>query len=90
MYMCNVNGMNGPNQVALIRSRDQYLYLLPCSDIEKIQAGIGDKVQVFLTYFSTFLAGFVVGFVTNWKLALVVATMLPILAFFAGVIAKVG
>ena len=63
---------------------------LPCSDIEKIQAGIGDKVVVFLQYSSTFVAGFVIGFFINWKLTLVVATMLPIISFLAGVISKVN
>ena len=61
-----------------------------CSDIEKIRAGIGDKVAVFLQYFSTFLAGFAVAFSFSWKMALVVGTMLPLLAFMAAVIAKVG
>lgn len=59
------------------------------SDVEKIQAGIGDKVSLFLNYFSTFIAGFVIAFSFNWKMALVVAVMLPILAFMAGTIAKV-
>ena len=62
---------------------------LPVSDIEKIQSGIGDKVALFLQYFSTFIAGFVIGYATNWKLALVVSVMLPILSVMAGIIAKV-
>lgn len=57
--------------------------------MEKIQAGIGDKVSLFLNYFSTFVGGFVVAFFFNWKMALVVGVMLPLLAFMAGVIAKV-
>ena len=61
----------------------------PCSDIEKIQAGIGDKVSLFLNYFTTFVAGFVIAFVFNWKMALVVSVMLPILTFMAAIIAKV-
>ena len=59
------------------------------SDIEKIQSGIGDKVALFLQYFSTFITGFVIGYATNWKLALVVSVMLPILSLMAGLIAKV-
>lgn len=61
-----------------------------CSDIEKIQSGIGDKVALFLQYFTTFLAGFVIGYATNWKLALVVSVMLPILTVMAATIAKVS
>lgn len=45
---------------------------------------------MFLQYSSTFVAGFVIGFFINWRLTLVVATMLPILSFLAGVISKVS
>ena len=60
-----------------------------CSDIEKIQAGIGDKVAVFLQYFSTFVAGYIIAFAYSWKLALVVASVLPVIAFLSGIIATV-
>ena len=66
------------------------LSISPFSDIERIQSGIGDKVALFLQYFSTFLAGFIIGYATSWKLALVVSVMLPILTFMAAVMAKVG
>ena len=59
------------------------------SDIEKIQAGIGDKAAIFILYFSTFVAGFVIAFATNWKMTLVVGTMLPLLAFLSAAVAKV-
>lgn len=77
------------NQPIMIKMSQSHVFL-PCSDIEKIQAGIGDKVVVFLQYSSTFVAGFVIGFFINWKLTLVVATMLPIISFLAGVISKVN
>ena len=63
-----------------------YMY----SDVEKIQSGIGDKVALFLQYFTQFLAGFIIGYVTNWRLALVVSVMLPILSVMAALIAKVN
>ena len=59
------------------------------SDIEKIQSGIGDKVAVFLSYFSTFIAGYVIAFVYSWKMALVVMTMLPLIFFVAAAFSKV-
>ena len=62
---------------------------LSLSDIEKIQSGIGDKVAVFLSYFSTFIAGFVIAFTKSWKMALVVLTMLPLLTFVGATIARV-
>ena len=66
-----------------------FFYCSLPSDIEKIQSGIGDKVALFLQYFSTFVAGFIIGYATNWKLALVVSVMLPILSAMAALIAKV-
>ena len=59
------------------------------SDIEKIQAGIGDKLAIFIMQFATFLSGFVIAFIRNWKLALVVGIMLPLLSFLAAITAKV-
>jgi ABC-type multidrug transport system fused ATPase/permease subunit len=59
------------------------------SDIEKIQAGIGDKLALFLQGFSTFIAGFVIGYVISWKLALVLSIMLPMLIVLGALIAKV-
>ena len=68
------------------------LYLSPLctySDIEKIQAGIGDKVVLFMQGLTNFLAGFIIGYVVNWKLALVVSVMLPSILVIAAAIAKV-
>ena len=65
------------------------LFFLPYSDVEKIQSGIGDKVAVFLQYFSTFLTGFIVGYSINWKLALVLTTMLPLLTAIGATLARV-
>lgn len=59
------------------------------SDVEKIQAGIGDKVALFLQYMTTFLTGFVIAYAINWKLALVISVMLPLLTITAFMIAKV-
>ena len=46
-------------------------------------------MAVFLQYFSTFLAGYVVAFAISWKLALVVASVLPAIAILSGIVAKV-
>ena len=60
------------------------------SDIEKVQAGIGDKISIFIRSITTFIAGFVIGFITNWKLALVISVMLPVIAFMTAISAKVS
>lgn len=38
------------------------------------------KVGTAIQYLSTFLAGFIIGFVKNWKLALVILAVVPLLA----------
>ena len=62
---------------------------LPYSDIEKIQAGIGDKVAVFLEHFTSFLTGYTIAFAFSWKLALVMSATLPCMTILGGVMAKV-
>ena len=63
--------------------------LLSYSDIEKIQAGIGDKIGLFLQYCSTFVTGFVIAFTANWKLTLVLSVTLPILCLLIIAITQV-
>ena len=68
------------------------VHLLPnsfFSDIERIRSGIGDKAALFLQNFSTFSIGFIIAFVRNWKLTLVVATMMPLLSFLGAAVARV-
>lgn len=60
-----------------------------CSDVEKIQAGIGDKLSLFIHYMSTFFAGFGIAFHFSWKMALVMSAMLPILVTISAVITQV-
>jgi len=57
--------------------------------VEKIQAGIGDRVAVLVQYTSTFCFGFTVAFVINWKLALVVLTVIPLMIIAVGLLARV-
>ncbi|XP_033762430.1 ATP-dependent translocase ABCB1-like isoform X2 [Pecten maximus] len=49
-------------------------------DINKIHAGIGDKLGSFWQWFSGFLAGFAIGFYYGWKLTLVILAISPLLA----------
>ena len=65
------------------------VHVFLCSDVEKIQAGIGDKLVLFISSASTFLANFVVAFYFSWKMALVVCAMLPLLVFLSTLMAKV-
>lgn len=47
------------------------------SDIQLIQDGISDKLPLMVAFISTFITGFVVAYVRNWKLALVMTSILP-------------
>ncbi|KAL2307451.1 hypothetical protein Nmel_000417 [Mimus melanotis] len=49
-------------------------------DINAIREGIGDKISIFLQFFSTFVSGLIIGFIYGWKLALVVLSVSPLLA----------
>src|SRR6218665_106311 len=60
------------------------------SDVDQIEAGIGDKLSLFVQYFCAFIAGFIVGFVKGWKLTLVILSVSPLLAFTAGLMGRVG
>jgi ABC-type multidrug transport system fused ATPase/permease subunit len=62
------------------------------SDVNLIQAGIGDKVGSAIQFLSSAVVGFIFAFVHSWKLTLVVLSVTPILAlcgaFFAQVTAE--
>ncbi|PKK31850.1 ATP-binding cassette, sub-family B (MDR/TAP), member 5 [Columba livia] len=54
-------------------------------DINTIHEGIGDKICIFVQFFSTFLTGIIIGFVHGWKLTLVILSVSPLLAVSAAV-----
>ena len=58
------------------------------SDINLIQYGVSEKVGTGLQHLSTFLAGFVIGFVKNWKLALVILSVVPLMAIVGAVFGR--
>lgn len=51
-----------------------------------IRQGIGEKLGRFLQFLSTFVAGFTIGFIKGWKLALVMLSVVPLMAISAGVL----
>ncbi|NXM71059.1 MDR1 protein, partial [Serilophus lunatus] len=54
-------------------------------DINTIHQGIGDKICIFIQFFTTFLEGIIIGFIYGWKLTLVVLSISPLLAVSAAV-----
>ena len=61
-----------------------------CSDVNKIQEGIGEKLGMIFQMVSQFFAGFIVGFVYGWQLTLVILAVSPLLAISGGVMGRVG
>lgn len=87
--LCEPCGTYLINECAIIVSSVCLYFACSCSDVEKIQSGIGDKVAVFLQYLSSFVANYVIAFVLNWKLALVCVVVLPIFIALGIATAKV-
>lgn len=52
---------------------------LVVSDINLIQAGIGDKLATATHYITTFVAGIIVGLIYGWKMTLLVLAVTPLL-----------
>lgn len=63
-------------------------YFVLCSDINKIYAGIGDKLAVFIQWVTTFFAGFIVAFFYEWKLTLLLLAFTPLLAVSGAILSK--
>ena len=53
-----------------------------------VQGGISEKVGTGLQYFSMFLSGFIIGFVKNWKLSLVILSVVPLLVLGGAIFGK--
>ena len=61
-----------------------------CSDLIKVQDGIGDKFSIFLQLTATFFIAFIIGFAIEPYLTLFMLGLTPILAVSAFVFTKVS
>ena len=66
-----------------------FVSFLVRSEIEKIQAGIGDKFSYVIKVMAVFLGGFIIAYTANWKVALVMSTMIPLVYVEGRIIFKV-
>ncbi|XP_040218089.1 ATP-dependent translocase ABCB1-like isoform X2 [Rana temporaria] len=57
-------------------------------DINTIHDGLGDKISIFIQFFSTFLTGIIIGFIYGWKLTLVIMSVSPLLGVSAALWSK--
>ena len=63
--------------------------LVPCSDVDKIHNGIGDKVGLIIQWMATFVGGFVVAFIKDWRLTLLLLAFAPLLVIAGFLMSKV-
>ena len=61
-----------------------------CSDVSKIQEGIGDKLASFLRYIGQFIAGYAVAFIHGWKLTLVITVASPLIILAGAIMSQVS
>lgn len=64
------------------------LFFSLCSDIDKIYAGIGDKLAIFIQWITTFFAGFAVAFSRDWRLTLLLVAFTPLMVVSGAILAK--
>ncbi|CAG0881352.1 unnamed protein product [Darwinula stevensoni] len=57
-------------------------------DLNKLQEGIGEKIGMFLFFFTVFLASLINALYHGWKLTLVILSAMPVLMVAFGVMAK--
>ncbi len=57
--------------------------------VEKIEAGLGEKLGIFLQCFIIFVSGLIIGFTKNWRLSLVACAVFPPVAIGFGLLGYV-
>lgn len=58
------------------------------SDIDKVYAGIGDKLAILIQWLTSFFAGFAVAFSQEWRLTLLLLAFTPFMAISGAILAK--
>ena len=58
-------------------------------DLNKLQEGIGEKLGMLAFFVGTFFLSIITALIYGWDLTLVIMTMIPFMAFFGGIAAKV-
>lgn len=66
------------------------VYMCMCSDVYKIQEGIGDKVGMLIQGFTGFVVSFIIGLSKGWKLTLVILAVSPVLGISAALFSMVS
>jgi ATP-binding cassette subfamily B (MDR/TAP) protein 1 len=55
------------------------------TDTHLIQEGISDKIAISVQFIAIFFAGFIIAIIRNWRLALVISTIIPCIGVAGGV-----
>ncbi|KZO97231.1 P-loop containing nucleoside triphosphate hydrolase protein [Calocera viscosa TUFC12733] len=56
------------------------------SNTQLIQAGIGEKVPIVVTYLSSFVTGYIIAYIRSWRLALALTSILPCISISVGIV----
>ena len=67
-----------------------FLFLLRCSDLDKLKEGIGEKLSIFTYLVMSFVISVIFSFFYGWKLTLVILSCAPIIILATAFVAKVG
>lgn len=60
------------------------------SDFERIKEGIGDKVALAIQYTSQFFGGFIIAFFYDWRLTLIMMSLMPLIACAGAFVGRVS
>lgn len=60
-----------------------------CSDLIKLQSGLGDKWGMAIQALAMFVSGFGIGFYFSWELTLVILAVTPLLVIVGGIFGKI-
>lgn len=61
-----------------------------CSDVVKLEEGIGEKLGTFIFYQSAFVSSIAMALIKGWKLALLCLVTFPVTMFLVGMAGLVG
>ena len=59
--------------------------VFPCSDVVKLEDGIGEKLSTFLFYQASFFSSIIMALIKGWKLALLCLISFPVTMTLVGV-----
>ena len=67
----------------LILKQTQLFYIyIYIAAVDLIQQGMSEKVGIVVNFLGAFISGFILAYVREWRLALAMTSILPLIMFF--------